>query len=284
LRLRFARRRRAQTSKGTTLTVRSICEEVDSSCASPTCCISGPGPRICRADHAHPLSGPDSDAPIIRSYRHVPQRTPVTSKRPRRRLPRIRLPFILRPSTFPLPRPLALLFIAALPVLYPIALVVLISRSLLQIPQSSRRIRRARLTVDGGRNGWLARVGLSADEVIEALEMPAQESAASDGHASTTTSAASSVALLPDGSGGTASSSTSVSSSTNAPTAPTDPDLSTSQLFQIEHLNALPNLTKHYVHLIDTMWAHGAIICRNPKHPAQSCKEVVDWWASRFEV
>ncbi|KPV77983.1 uncharacterized protein RHOBADRAFT_50507 [Rhodotorula graminis WP1] len=185
--------------------------------------------------------------------------------------------------------PLALVFIATLPLVYPIALIALISRSLLQIPQSGRRIRRARLKVDGGRDGWLARAGINAEEMVELLQATAQDEAhlvtgRCDKAPTTSSSASSSAALLVDEGDGDAQDSASSTAAPDSATASTDPALSASQLFQVKSLNSLPNLHKHYVHLIDTIWAHGAIICRNPKHPAQSCTEVVDWWARRFEI
>ncbi|GAA5846840.1 hypothetical protein JCM9279_004461 [Rhodotorula babjevae] len=239
----------------------------------------------------------DPDAPIVTASRPVPApaSTSISTQTRPRRLPRIRLPFILRPSTFPLPKPLALIFIATLPIVYPLALVALVSRSLLQIPQSGRRIRRARLKVDGGREGWLARAGISVEEMAEVL----QGSTQSEGHliddeqgdASTrATSSAGSRAPLLDGgdvddADAEADEPSALSSASISAGAATDPALSSSQLFQVEQLNSLPNLHKHYVHLIDTVWAHGAIICRNPKHQAQSCTAVVDWWAKRrFEL
>ncbi|GAA5930214.1 hypothetical protein JCM3775_004331 [Rhodotorula graminis] len=232
----------------------------------------------------------DTDVPIVRARRAVPvPSSSPSTKAGRRRLPRVRLPFILRPSTFPLPRPLALVFIATLPLVYPIALIALISRSLLQIPQSGRRIRRARLKVDGGRDGWLARAGINAEEMVELLQATAQDEAhlvtgRCDKAPTTSSSASSSAALLVDEGDGDAQDSASSTAAPDSATASTDPALSASQLFQVKSLNSLPNLHKHYVHLIDTIWAHGAIICRNPKHPAQSCTEVVDWWARRFEI
>lgn len=220
--------------------------------------------------------------------RPVPATSATSTKTRPRRLPRIRLPFILRPSTFPLPKPLALIFIATLPLVYPLALVALVSRSLLQIPQSGKRIRRARLKVDGGREGWLARAGISLEEMAEVLQASSHGEEhvveeRGDGSTRTTSSASSSAPLL-DGDDGDAHESSQASPATSSAAAATDPNLSPSQLEQVEHLNSLPNLHKHYVHLIDTVWAHGAIICRNPKHPAQSCTTVVDWWAARFEI
>ncbi|GAA5891909.1 hypothetical protein JCM8208_002932 [Rhodotorula glutinis] len=233
----------------------------------------------------------DDGVPIVRVSRAVPAPSSSSAKPRQRRLPRVRLPFILRPSTFPLPKPLALVFIATLPIVYPLALIALVSRSLLQIPQSGRRIRRARLKVGGGRDGWLARVGLSVEEMVEVLQAPPLgEAHVADEHGDeredeppgTTSSASSSAALLDDDDADAPGPLSRTSAPASA-AAPTDPTLSVSQLEQVEHLNSLPNLHKHYVHLIDTVWAHGAIICRNPKHPAQSRTEVVDWWARRFE-
>ncbi|BGP36251.1 hypothetical protein JCM10449v2_000149 [Rhodotorula kratochvilovae] len=251
--------------------------------------------------------------PILRSFRlsPAPPSSPASPRR-RRLLPRIRLPLAFRPITYPVPRPLAYVLILSLPLVYPLVLSFLIARSLVHIEQSGRRIRRARKGVEGGRDGWLQRVGLSVEEALEEMQVDNPEMAAGlgpagragevssggdkqggadavDGRHSPASSAGSSAALLPIVSADAARegpnpTSRSPSSSPASSRSPTDPALSPSQLFQIRQLNALPNLTKHFVRLIDSEYAHGALICRNPKHPAQSRKEVVNWWAGRFEV
>ncbi|BGP12286.1 hypothetical protein JCM10213_000018 [Rhodosporidiobolus nylandii] len=65
----------------------------------------------------------------------------------------------------------------------------------------------------------------------------------------------------------------------------TDPLLSDSQRFQLENLNALPQLRKHFVWLPQVRHTHGAIVRRDPNfYYAKEGKKVVDSWAREFRV
>ncbi|GAA5981084.1 hypothetical protein JCM10908_003978 [Rhodotorula pacifica] len=65
----------------------------------------------------------------------------------------------------------------------------------------------------------------------------------------------------------------------------TDPALSASQLFQIENLNAIPQLRKHFVYLPHARNAHGAIVRRDPTIAMhREGKKVIDAWAAAFEI
>ncbi|BGO98988.1 hypothetical protein NBRC10513v2_000090 [Rhodotorula toruloides] len=257
------------------------------------------------------------DAPIIASYTRTTS-TPSNSSPPpsRRRFRfRLRLPTPFRPSTYPVSRPKALFVISLLPLLWPLSIAFLASRSLVHTAQSSRRIWGARRKVEGGREGWLERVGIAVGEVVEEAggdnpEYAARLEGGADGMdesvdvrreddekassatstSSSASSATSSTALL--------DSSSPLSSRTSASTSftPTDSDLSAalllgtdpsfspSQLSQLSSLNALPQLRKHLV-LLDAYFSHGAIVCRDRNFGQhQQGKEVVDWWAREFVV
>ncbi|KAL7341107.1 ADP-ribose pyrophosphatase [Rhodotorula toruloides] len=108
-----------------------------------------------------------------------------------------------------------------------------------------RRIRSARKKVEGGREGWLERVGIAVGEVAEGAGGDNPEYAAR---------------LEGSADGGVES------------------------LSQLSSLNALPHLRKHLV-LLDAYFSHGAIVCRDRNFGQhQQGKEVVDWWAREFVV
>jgi hypothetical protein len=63
----------------------------------------------------------------------------------------------------------------------------------------------------------------------------------------------------------------------------TDPVFTTSQLFQLHQLNALPQLRKHFVYLPKSRNSHGAIVRRSPEWEQHRIgTQVVDWWAKQF--
>jgi len=65
----------------------------------------------------------------------------------------------------------------------------------------------------------------------------------------------------------------------------TDPVFSPAQLFQLHHLNALPQLRKHFVYLPESRNAHGAIVRRSPEWEQHRIgAKVVDWWAKDFRL
>lgn len=65
----------------------------------------------------------------------------------------------------------------------------------------------------------------------------------------------------------------------------TDPKLSASQQFQVENLNAIPQLRKHFVYLPHARNAHGAIVRRDPTIAVhREGKKVIDAWVRGFEV
>ncbi|GAA6018616.1 hypothetical protein JCM10207_008982, partial [Rhodosporidiobolus poonsookiae] len=65
----------------------------------------------------------------------------------------------------------------------------------------------------------------------------------------------------------------------------TDPTFSPSQHFQLEHLNALPQLEKFLVHMPTVRHTHGAIVRRDPGiETHRQGKKVVDAWARGFRV
>lgn len=225
---------------------------------------------------------------------------------------RLRLPTPFRPSTYPVSRPKALVVISLLPILWPLSIAFLASRSLVHAAQSSRRIRAARTKVGGGREGWLERVGILVGEIAEAAggdnpEHAARLEGGADGrvessgvrHGEEEKSTAATTASSSPGSSSarSASSSTALLVSTSSPAvAPTDADLSAAlalgtdpafspaQLYQLDSLNALPQLRKHFV-LLDAYFSHGAIVCRDRNFGQhQQGKEVVDGWAKRFAL
>ncbi|BGP21218.1 lipid particle protein [Rhodotorula toruloides] len=259
------------------------------------------------------------DAPIISSFtRTAPPSSADSSSPPSRRRfrRRLRLPTPFRPSTYPVSRPKALFVISLLPVLWPLSIVFLATRSLVHTAQSSRRIRGARKKVGGGKEGWLERVGIVLAEVAEAaggdnpehvvrLEGGGDGEGGSTGvrhendekatsmtsESSSTSSTSSSTALLdspsPSSSQTSASASLSFSPTDSDLSAAalelgTDPTFSASQLSQLRALNTLPQLRKHLV-LLDVYFSHGAIVCRDRNFDQhQQGKEVVDWWARHF--
>lgn len=282
-----------------------------------------------------------SGAPIVSAlaYVPVPKVTHSQSSRPhsalnkiRRKLPK--LPMLLRPSTYPMKKPLALLWIASFPISLPLLFSFLIVRFSLQGRQSRKRIRAAQNQRKDGVEGMLQRVGFRIAEVVEqaGVENPEYAGGLKEPrfrHDQLDSAATSGTATPINGNGcngendrldpshldsknyGTSSisslsSSTSASSISNpipsssplpgrAPFPPpsdedlalaqqllTDPILTPSQRFQLEHLNALPQLRKHFVHLPAVRHTHGAIVRRDPRF-APSKKygtKIVDKWAT----
>ena len=65
----------------------------------------------------------------------------------------------------------------------------------------------------------------------------------------------------------------------------TDPTLTASQQFQVENLNAIPHLRKHFVYLPHARNAHGAIVRRDPSIAMhREGKKVIDAWVGGFEI
>ncbi|GAA5878807.1 hypothetical protein JCM3774_000971 [Rhodotorula dairenensis] len=65
----------------------------------------------------------------------------------------------------------------------------------------------------------------------------------------------------------------------------TDPKLSPSQQFQVENLNTIPQLRKHFVYLPHARNAHGAIVRRDSTIAVhREGKKVIDAWVRGFEV
>ncbi|TKA50838.1 hypothetical protein B0A53_05914 [Rhodotorula sp. CCFEE 5036] len=266
----------------------------------------------------------------------------VSNASSRKRPLRFSLPPPLRPSTYPVSRPKALVVISLLPVIWPVAISFLATRSLVHAKQSEWRIKSAQTKIGGGTtDGWLARVGIKLEELVEraAVDNPEYVAALDGGSAEEEEEEAQNV-NNEEGSGenkaeeggvreepisrangavcssieeraqAAATPSSRSSSSTLAatdsrprtkagtppstpnpvqirprdPRPPTDPEFSDSQLFQLEHLNAIPQLRKHLVHLPDVYWSHGAIVRRDANFKQhEKGALVVDTWASEFQ-
>jgi len=227
---------------------------------------------------------------------------------------------MLRPSTYPFSRPISLLIIASLPVALPLTVVYLIGRFLLQGRDSKRRIKALRKLTAGerGREGMLERVGVKMREVAEqvgtdnpdyAEDLSDDEDREVDGlrdrvrtedhnygatsESTPATSGTSTPALLRGGSPPRHVSSDddfdeATLTQTHHPEArkySTDPVFSPSQLFQLHHLNALPQLRKHFVYLPESRNAHGAIVRRSPEWEQHRIgAKVIDWWAKEFRL
>ncbi|KAK4049604.1 hypothetical protein OIO90_005363 [Microbotryomycetes sp. JL221] len=118
------------------------------------------------------------DAPIIVNYNQVtvPELTPEELNKKQRF--RLRLPLLLRPTTYPFSRPVSLLVIVCLPVALPLLSVYLVGRFMVQTRASRRRIKDIRKTTGGGREGMLARVGVKLGEVAEQVGVDNPEYAA----------------------------------------------------------------------------------------------------------
>ncbi|BGP21280.1 lipid particle protein [Rhodotorula toruloides] len=260
----------------------------------------------------------EPDAPIISSYRTLPSppssTTTATSSSKRRF--RFRLPFLLRPTSYPFSRPVSLAIIAFLPLALPLSVLYLISRFALQGRESRRRIRNARERLGEGREGMLRRVGVGVAEVVEQVGVDnpeyveglngAEEEGRGEGPQRTFGSGGGtetpalarpvsppSLASSPARSPSPPATSSPAGSDTplvpgppaNAAHYSTDPILSSSQLFQLNNLNSLPGLKKHLVYLPHARNAHGAIVRRDPNLAMhREGKKVVDWWARQFLV
>ncbi|GAA5923326.1 lipase ROG1 family protein [Sporobolomyces koalae] len=260
------------------------------------------------------------DVPIVSSYRVIaPTASPKVSRKRRFNL---RLPLLLRPSTYPFSRPVSILVIAVLPVALPLWTMILIGRFLVQGRSSRRRIRELRRLTAGerGREGMLERVGVRLQEITEQVgtDNPdyaedlsgdeAAETGTGDGDAETQstrfernnygstlestplTSGSSTPALLRGGSpphdlppSPLAEDSLSQEHHPEARKHSTDPIFTPSQLFQLHHLNALPRLRKHFVYLPKSRNSHGAIVRRSPEFEQHRIGvKVIDWWAKQF--
>lgn len=263
------------------------------------------------------------DAPVVSSYRVLkPDSSEMNPVKKRRFV--IRLPLLLRPTTYPFSRPVSLIVIALLPVALPLSVVYLIGRFLLQGRDSKRRIKELRRLTAGerGREGMLERVGVRMREVAEQVGTDNPEYAANlseDGEdnlllaaaternepvrreddnygsmveSSPATSGQSTPALLRGGSPprDISSSSSSLSSSDlSQPDHPearkfrTDPVFTPSQLYQMQQLNSIPQLRKHFVYLPKSRNAHGAIVRRSPEFEQHRIgAKVIDFWAREF--
>ncbi|GAA5854978.1 hypothetical protein JCM8547_002330 [Rhodosporidiobolus lusitaniae] len=279
-------------------------------------------------------------APIVSALAYVPQPTITAADAPpnaamnrfRRQLPK--LPMLLKPSTYPFSKPLAILWIASFPISLPLLFTFLVARFSLQGRESRKRIKAAQSARGDGEEGMLARVGIRIAETLEnagldnpeyagGLSEPSREDEASrsaatsgtatpvngyaHGYSKLSTSALSSksfsTSALSSASSSSSTSSTTSPSPTPAPrssplpkrdpfpTPPaedlflarrfkTDPLLTPSQKFQLENLNALPQLRKHFVHMPGVRHTHGCIVRRDPRfHAAKYGLRVVDKWA-----
>ncbi|BGO88545.1 hypothetical protein NBRC10512_003357 [Rhodotorula toruloides] len=258
----------------------------------------------------------EPDAPIISSYRTIP--VPAASSdtpTPSKRRFRLRLPFLLRPTSYPFSRPVSLAIIAFLPLALPLSVLYLISRFALQGRESRRRIRDARKKLGEGREGMLRRVGVGMVEVVEQVgvdnpeyveglqqveeergEGPQRGFGRVGGEETPVLArpvSPPSLASTPARSPSPTSSASPAGSDTplvrplpaDAAHYSTDPILSSSQLFQLNNLNALPGLNKHLVYLPHARNAHGAIVRRDPNLAMhREGRKVVDWWARQFLV
>ena len=228
--------------------------------------------------------------------------------------------------------------ISLLPVIWPVAISFLATRSLVHAKQSEWRIKSAQTKIGGGTtDGWLARVGIKLEELVEraAVDTPeyaaaldggsaededaqnaekdaqsAENEAEEDGDRQEPIDEANGAKSGTERAQSAATPSLRSSSSTLSPTdsrrrtkadtpastpnpvrirprdprPPTDPEFSDSQLFQLEHLNAIPQLRKHLVHLPDVYWSHGAIVRRDASFKQhEKGALVVDAWASEFQ-
>ncbi|GAA5899247.1 lipase ROG1 family protein [Sporobolomyces salmoneus] len=248
------------------------------------------------------------DAPIISSYRLLDS-DPNAPKPSRKRRFAIRLPLLLRPTTYPFSRPVSLLVIAFLPVALPLSVVYLIGRFLVQGRDSKRRIRELRKVTAGerGREGMLERVGVRLREVAEQVGTDNPEYAANlsddeeDGSLLVDAERTGTKARRDENNYGSTVDSTPAISGTSTPASAselehltqldhpearkysTDPVFTASQLYQLHQLNALPQLRKHFVYLPKSRNAHGAIVRRHPKWEQHRIgRKVIDWWAKDF--
>ncbi|GJN92027.1 hypothetical protein Rhopal_005055-T1 [Rhodotorula paludigena] len=260
------------------------------------------------------------DTFVIESYQTVPP-PPAPGTRAKRRF-RFRLPLLLRPTSYPFSRPVSLLIIALLPVALPLSVCFLVGRFMLQGTQSRRRIREARKRLGEGRAGMLQRVGVRLSEVAElagadnpeyagGLSVEGSSPAGDDearetthfgpqrtyGSASGTSTPALARPVSPPSLSPSPSPTSASSASHAAIAAPpadvsaeaarysTDPVLSSSQLFQLQNLNALPQLQKHFVYLPHARNSHGAIVRRATTFEQHRAGvKVVDSWAREFRV
>ncbi|GAA5992019.1 hypothetical protein JCM5350_006251 [Sporobolomyces pararoseus] len=259
------------------------------------------------------------DAPVVTSYR-VLESDPTAKKPTRKRRFVVRLPLLLRPTTYPFSRPVSLLVIALLPVALPLSVVYLIGRFLVQGRDSKRRIRELRKLTAGerGREGMLERVGVRMREVAEQVGTDNPEYAANlsgdeednsllsatprdtrvrtEDHnygatveTTPVTSGTSTPALLRGGSPPRNLSSSSDFEDLSQPDHPearkfsTDPVFTPSQLYQLHQLNSLPQLRKHFVYLPKSRNAHGAIVRRSPEFEQHRIgSKVIDFWSNEF--
>lgn len=270
-----------------------------------------------------------------------PSAVVVSNTSSRTRSLRFSLPPPLRPSTYPVSRPKALVVISLLPVIWPVAVSFLATRSLVHAKQSEWRIKSAQTKIGGGTtDGWLARVGIKLEELVERAAVDNPEYAAAldggteedkeaqnagkevqsaeneeeeegdrgdpmsraNGPVKSGTERAQSAATASSRSSSSTLAAIDLSPRTKVaaatppctpkpvrfrprdPRPPTDPEFSESQLFQLEHLNAIPQLRKHLVHMPDVYWSHGAIVRRDANFKQhEKGALVVDAWAREFQ-
>ncbi|KAM0755796.1 DUF676-domain-containing protein [Meredithblackwellia eburnea MCA 4105] len=233
----------------------------------------------------------------------------------------LRLPLLLRPTTYPFSRPVSLLIIFTLPLALPLSLIFLVGRFLLAGRSSKRRIRAFRTRVEGGREGWLKRVGVEArvrqavGDVVENAQSDNPEDSVAEGSSMAKdidTETEENPVLVRHPSlapftnyGGTDTpplarpvspshinlpSSLSTALPVPIPTSspsryPTDPILTPAQLTMIKNLNSIPQLRKHLVFAPHARNSHGMIVCRDLKFPQhREAREIVDSWAKDFRL
>ncbi|KWU41596.1 DUF676-domain-containing protein [Rhodotorula sp. JG-1b] len=261
--------------------------------------------------------------PLVRSYGPPAEpfepanatSTESTDGRRKRGRFRLRLPLLLRPTTYPFSRPVSLLVICFLPIALPLTVGYLITRFALQGRESRRRIRDARKERGEGREGMLMRVGVRIGEIAEQVGGDNPEYAADlavsedeeEGRARATPPSSTDSTPPPHAAAASAPSASSrpaaaVDRRISAPStqlAPTpsdsileearrlrtDPTLTASQQFQVDNLNAIPHLRKHFVYLPHARNAHGAIVRRDPSIAMhREGKKVIDAWVGGFEI
>lgn len=242
----------------------------------------------------------ESGCSIIKSYTSID--SPYSSSTPSKRRFRIPIPAVLRPSTYPLPRPLAIFLCTCLPITLPLSFLwflFLAGNLVVHGHKSRRRIRAQRLKTGGGRDGLLARVGFKLEQAAEAVvgvDQPVE--------LTTTTSLDDRPLLEVLTSASLSTSSSSSGAGTPPLTRPllppsrpssltlddnfaTDPVLTPAQNRMIKNLNSIPHLRKHLVFSANPenlRAVHGAIIARDPwrKEAFALGQKVVDRWAGEF--
>lgn len=109
-------------------------------------------------------------SPLIKSYTTsalARPTSPSTARQPSMPKRRFVLPLLLRPTTYPFSRPVSLAIIVFLPIALPLSLLFLIGQFMIQTRQSRLRIDSLRKELGGGRDGWLERVGVKLQQVVD---------------------------------------------------------------------------------------------------------------------